>query len=255
MAWTTKPPFGIPLDFNNSINNNLVGCWMLNEGQGNIANDLSTNNFSGTIYSTADGWITGKNGKPALSFGPTVASYIDLGLSSVLSLTDQFTISTSVLKGPGGTGGTIIGLGTNVSCYGGFHLEIQYWNGLLAFIIHDSVGSVVYTLNSTTVLDSTIWKDVVVTVNGSNIKIYIDGSLNAGGTSPAPIQVVGTTQSHVIGIYCTRGGGKGFLTASIDELRVWGRILTDTEISTMHTDPYSMFLESCPPLNVTLSIS
>lgn len=255
MTWTTKPPSGTQLDFTDPINNGLAGCWMFNEGSGLNVADLSGNMNNGLLSGTAitTGWNIGRNEQPCLTFDG--AGYVNLGTNISLTLIDQFTISSWIKKGPVNTGGTIISLGQNGSCYGGFYLLIQYWNRMAAFVIKGIAGENVYTLECPFELSESVWNNIVVTVNGTTIKMYIDGLPIVTDISPIIILTASAPHYQLIGMACVRGGGRVFLTGSIDEIRVWNRVLSDSEILTLHDSSYSMFLDTtCPTFNCTLSI-
>ena len=47
--WTSKPPIGSQIDWSHPLAKGLVGCWLMNEGGGNVVNDIARRN-NGTNY-------------------------------------------------------------------------------------------------------------------------------------------------------------------------------------------------------------
>jgi hypothetical protein len=42
-VWATTPPLGRVINTNHPLSKDMVACWLLNEGGGNIANDSVSN--------------------------------------------------------------------------------------------------------------------------------------------------------------------------------------------------------------------
>ena len=82
MGLILKPRIGLRLNHSHPLANNLVGCWLMNEGSGNKAYDLSGNENDGTIINAL--W-----GGGALNFDGT-GDYVDI--PNVI-LTTNYTIS------------------------------------------------------------------------------------------------------------------------------------------------------------------
>lgn len=65
----TKPPLGSVIDWGHPLSKGIVGCWLFNEGQGDIVNDISGNKNHGTLTNfshpatTTSGWNPGDGGK------------------------------------------------------------------------------------------------------------------------------------------------------------------------------------------------
>jgi hypothetical protein len=86
-----------------------------------------------------------------------------------------------------------------------------------------------YFVNSSSAYDDGLWHYAVLTYNGSILKLYMDGKEIAakptGGASPdntgqAPV-VIGATSRNL----------DRYFTGSIDEVRIWNRAITSTEVS------------------------
>jgi len=96
-------------------------------------------------------------------------------------------------------------------------------NNKLQFVV--SINNVQQKLASATALNANTWYHVAATYDGSNMKIYINGILDA---TKAQTGSVNSTGAFNVGyLYNTSRNFNG----KIDEVRVWKRSLSQTEIS------------------------
>lgn len=96
-------------------------------------------------------------------------------------------------------------------------------NNKLQFVV--SINNVQQKLASATALNANTWYHVAATYDGSNMKIYINGILDA---TKAQTGSVNSTGAFNVGyLYNTSRNFNG----KIDEVRVWKRALSQTEIS------------------------
>ncbi|WP_288376330.1 endo-beta-N-acetylglucosaminidase H [uncultured Chryseobacterium sp.] len=96
-------------------------------------------------------------------------------------------------------------------------------NNKLQFVV--SINNVQQKLASATALNTNTWYHVAATYDGSNMKIYINGILDA---TKAQTGSVNSTGAFNVGyLYNTSRNFNG----KIDEVRVWKRALSQTEIS------------------------
>lgn len=96
-------------------------------------------------------------------------------------------------------------------------------NNKLQFVV--SINNVQQKLASATALNANTWYHVAATYDGSNMKIYINGVLDA---TKAQTGSVNSTGAFNVGyLYNTSRNFNG----KIDEVRVWKRALSQTEIS------------------------
>ena len=79
----TKPPVGSTLNWGHPLSKGLVGCWMMNEGGGNLVNDIASK-YNGTNSGAV--WSNQQKGK-ALKFNGT-SDNILIGDKSKLNLTN-----------------------------------------------------------------------------------------------------------------------------------------------------------------------
>lgn len=96
-------------------------------------------------------------------------------------------------------------------------------NNKLQFVV--SINNVQQKLASATALNANTWYHVAATYDGANMKIYINGTLDA---TKAQTGSVNSTGAFNVGyLYNTSRNFNG----KIDEVRVWKRALSQTEIS------------------------
>ena len=96
-------------------------------------------------------------------------------------------------------------------------------NNKLQFVV--SINNVQQKLASATALNANTWYHVAATYDGSNMKLYINGVLNA---TKAQTGSVNSNGAFNVGyLYNTSRNFNG----KIDEVRVWKRALSQTEIS------------------------
>ena len=200
--------------------NGLVGWWPFN---GN-ANDESGNGNSGS-------YVTGVN--------PTSDRN---GMSnSAMGFNGQGSISLSALPTSGSQNFTITGwiLTSNASsvrkgiaCWG----QDQPWqstyffvntNGKLAFDFAYGAGPI-----STALVNDAQWHFVSVTNTNGLIQLYVDGVPNGQGMQLSLPNISGNTKS--IGSNLSGGGTQNNFAGKLDDLAIWNRALTSTEIQNIY---------------------
>jgi hypothetical protein len=96
-------------------------------------------------------------------------------------------------------------------------------NNKLQFVV--SINNVQQKLASATALNANTWYHVAATYDGTNMKLYINGALDA---TKAQTGSVNSTGAFNVGyLYNTSRNFNG----KVDEVRVWKRALSQTEIS------------------------
>src|SRR3989441_2274838 len=85
-----------------------------------------------------------------------------------------------------------------------------------------------YFLKSTSTYSDNNWHYAVVTYDGSNVRLYIDGLQVAGRTFAITPPDTGGTQPLRIG--ANSRGDNNYFTGGIDEVRVWSSALTAAEV-------------------------
>ena len=204
-----------------------VGYWKLDDGTGTSVADSSGGSHTGTFVNSPTWTATGRiNG--ALTFGGTTAAVSVPGTGNLADLyLTGMSISAWIQPTSAGGGGK------------GRILDKAYWMlrmgsaNTLEFIADQ--WSTTFAQRTSTATIGTSWQHVAVTWTGSqtgtNIHIYINGVLADG----ASVNAAGTASSDAglaLKIGNNTSGNRGF-AGSLDDVRIYNRILTSTEIQAL----------------------
>lgn len=233
--WTpklVKPRLGTPLVKGHRLSKGLVGCWLMNEGGGNIVNDLSGN---GTTCSFENGltWGAGKYGSK------TVFDGIDDKLSGIKqppTCLNQITIVWSGLLHSVASGGDVYGRiidwypAPSIYRVGGGDNRLA-WYGNVGGTSRD------YKISNTAFFDDTQHYGAVV-FDGINTNVYKDGVLDKNNTDYSG------ALSSPINFFCI--GSRAFdthrtLYGELDYVYIYNRALTASEIAYLYRNPFAMF--------------
>jgi len=193
----------------------LVGWWKLDETSGNTALDSSGNGRDGTLQGDPQwvaGWIDG-----ALEFDGD--DHVDTGYTEDLA---NWTIAAWAIS-PAAPSGD--------SPSGPVHREMNYqfnWNhgdatfrGAAAL----RVGGTWYAA-SYMPLEANTWYHLAASYDGNALKAYRDGVLITTNTSPS-----GNPDAETNTLKLGRHAAAAqFFTGTVDDVRVYNRVLTDAEI-------------------------
>ena len=210
-----------PLDYGDS---SLVGLWTFDEGANSIAYDYSGNNATGSWQGTlGNQFVAGKVGPYAGNFNGSnnivrVPDYsaIDFATGTPFSYSLWFNSgSISTLQGLMGK------TGAAYSGYGGLIL-------LSGSQLYDQISS--YPYNQGTVLSNNTWYYATIVWNGTQLYLYINGQSSAPITpTVAPFNV-----SVPLAIGNFIAGGGNFFNGLIDDVRIYNRALSASEIQAMY---------------------
>ncbi|MFH1641354.1 MAG: LamG-like jellyroll fold domain-containing protein, partial [Nanoarchaeota archaeon] len=201
----------------------------------NITVDLSSYGNNGTIYNMTEvggNYTTGKYGK-ALSFDG-VDDFINLGtgLNDKFVVSKQFTVSAWV-KTNGEKNVEIITNSKYAPPYTGMEFTMESDGDIRLDINQDADN--LERVTADTAINDNLWHHVVaihVDTTASNNKIYVDGirqSITVNydtGNSDAE----STTNLQIGG----RDGSNMIFNGTIDEVRIWNRSLTASEIQILY---------------------
>lgn len=204
----------------NVLPDGIAGYWPLNTGTGIQAYDTSADNSHG-VLTNGPGWADGKVGTGSLNLDGA-NDYVDLGSPSSLNITGDITLSSWV-KLNSANNDSIISWANSYSSFPFHHnVDTDYirFNG-------GSAGNI--TSNEGVKLNE--WQHVVVTVDGTELRFYVNGVPDSG--NPFTLSTA------------NRDSGDGFLTLSrstsqyldgqIDNVKVYDKPLSEEEV----TDEYN----------------
>ena len=228
----TKPPIGTPLNKAHRLSQGLVGYWSFGEGAGGKTQDLSGNGNHGIltniVQGATSGWAGGKFGR-ALNFDG-VDDYVqtELAPSGYTAITMAAWVNLSAV----GFYSMVLSSGTNADGVP----EMRFFSDSGRMEIANRVNNV--SVRDTVNVSGTGWHHFVGVANGTTLTLYKDGALVGSSTiahnmnSSSPFRFARRSNDE---------GGTYFPNASLDEVRIYNRVLSADEVRQLYTDPFCMF--------------
>jgi hypothetical protein len=208
---------------------------------GTLATDYSGNSNNGTL-TNGPAWTTGKYGM-GLSFDG-INDYVQVKNSSTLSLGSNGTLEAWVKVNTLGKWHGIIAKGSaNSDPANSYAIEINNSNNFLC-ILGNGVTSRVLTSSSTVVAGQ--FYHIACAWNGTTIQMYVNGTQNAS-VAQAITPAVNTAPLS-IGQF---GGNSDPTSGIIDEVRIYNRALSATEVQTDMNTPLAPTSAPCTTSNST----
>lgn len=238
LSWVPKAPVGKPLPNSstsesvytagnaNMTNNRLL--MHMEESSGTTISDTSGSSNNGTASTTGVTYAAVGVYNNALSFNGTNGEIL-VPNSASLNPTNRFTIEAWVYWNINPTTGSSWSNIVSKNGDSGYRLQHNFGNTAFEF------GLVTNNSNSlttgTTAPQANRWYYLVGTYDGSNIRLYVNGVLEATTATTGNV-VSSTTQLNVASFKVTPGGpSTRFLNGKIDELALYARALSATEVT------------------------
>ena len=204
----------VMITVSNPVPAGLVAAYSFNEGSGGTALDSSGNGADGTISGAT--WTNRGRYGNGLSFD---------GVSSLVrgpdvTLGATFTIMAWVANPRPAAYETIATVGTNRDLFLG--------NGAISFFD----GSAEHLFGSA--ISRRAWHHVAIVSDGSTLVAYLDG---APAGEPQAVSLGSITGTLQVGAWVQGASNFDFFSGRIDEVRVYSRALTQTEIQTDMSAP------------------
>ncbi|MFA6077781.1 MAG: LamG domain-containing protein [Candidatus Paceibacterota bacterium] len=202
-------------------NSGLVGYWPFNDGAGSKANDMSGSGNTAATTSSSLVWVAGKNGKAVNLNGATYLSGNGSALPNV-GTAGNVTLSAWIKPNTVVGQGTIFSKGASGSCFN--YGIVIFGSGLRG---RNSTND--HALGGTIVANQ--WQHVAVVYSASGMEGFVNGV--SVGTS------VNTTttcanNNWAIGTRAYNAATSEFFNGLVDELRVYNRALSATEIQQLY---------------------
>ncbi|HRH22475.1 MAG TPA: LamG domain-containing protein [Candidatus Paceibacterota bacterium] len=218
-------------------NRGLVGHWSFDEGTSTIAHDFSGNSLHGTLTNMAPhtDWVGGKKGK-ALDFDGT-DDFIALGNPSALNITGQITLSAWVnfSSFPSNNNGcaNYCGIIMEKGFDGTREAYVLRYSGSPAKLEVLTFGpSIDYGTSWNINFPINTWHHVVGLYNGTSWVLYVDGVLVASAVKAVGAQS-SSANAAIGGAYISGTPGR-FFPGKIDDVRVYSRALSDSEVQALY---------------------
>ncbi len=199
----------------------LVGYWPLDEGNGVKATDASGNGNTGDINGNPV-WVNGKHGK-ALSFNGS-SDYITMGDPTSLKPANNITFGSWFKTSSNNSDMTILRKRT----YG---YGLKMINGQSYCFVWENSGSNPAVISPLTYNDGK-WHQSTCVYNSTGLYLYVDGNLVASSLSSNNSLYY---QNDSVAIGRDAGASSSYFNGSIDDVRVYNRALSATEISKMYS--------------------
>ncbi len=195
----------------------LVGYWPMNEGSGTVSSDFSGNKNNGAFGGTPT-WVSGKFGKGLNFFN--LVHYVQVPDSNSLDTTSDVTVSAWIKLNGNSDTQFVVNKDENysLSVTGGL-VRMQFWTGTTARAVDVTAPS------------SGSWHHVVGVVTSNEVTaVYVDGILQG---SSAYVISGGVSRVLTNPLIFGTGFGGGY-AGSIDEVRIYNRALSQSEVSTLY---------------------
>jgi Tfp pilus assembly protein PilX len=205
--------------------------WKFDEGTGSTTMDGSGHGNTGTLHGGAT-WTTNSRSGKAISFNG-VDGYVDCGNNASTNLTGDVSMAAWV-KPMGAYYDQKIGANQN-GTYGGYKLCV--YNSKVEFEVRDAANTAWLNRNVAggTMLTVGNWYHVVGVYSeaGHTIRTYVDGDLDRELTGLPANALASTTGTFIIGREPFDDTAY-FWNGIIDDVRVFNRALTASEIQTLY---------------------
>ena len=194
----------------------------------------------------------------ALEFDGT-NDYVDTGSSFQTTFDSSFTISCWINPVDGNPDSERSVFGTNnADNSDGIYSNIRT-DGKIGFYYESDNGSAEAITSSAIFSDgATVWTHISLVANNSNLLIYINGNpvaVTGGSLFGITMSNWTSTTEVFIGATDNNGSSEDFFGGKIDEVRIWKKVRTDSEILADYnrsiTNPYAEgYLVLYYPLNI-----
>ena len=215
------------------------------EGAGNRAFDVSGKMNHGSLVNHTK-WVAGMSGGTALQLDGA-----DDYISTVHTASVDITGSVITLEAwvnlrarTNPTYNTIIGKQHWGVYQYGMVIAGANWGpdaGKVFFYIYD--GTTQLAAYGNTVIPFNVWTHLIVTADGTNVKFYYNGNLDAT-RAQGGIVMATNSQQLCIGRH---GDNKYYFDGKIDAARIYNRDLSAAQAMELCINPYGMFIDTIPP--------
>jgi hypothetical protein len=215
--------------------------WKLDEGTGLSAADSSGNANTGSLE-LGPTWVPGKIGT-ALNFDGSLTGgddKVNAGKGTAVNDLGAMTVAAWInvdTVGEGGNPGRIVHKAIGASPLNGWQFCTQGTNQIGFAVDYDGTANLVRT-SAANAISMGVWRHVVVTWDGTttatNVLMYVDGA--PVGSYASTINASGNRVSDAgANLYLgNEASGARTLDGALDDVRVYNRVLSPTEIQAVY---------------------
>jgi len=211
-----------------------IAYWNFDEGNSNILNDNSGNNYDGVISGDAL-WVDGVTGN-ALNFDG-IYDYIEIQNTSDLHFHSGFTLSAWVKFNNYNFDNFIIGKHIS-GIVSGYFLGVQD-NKFDFYVNNAPLPGNKQRLRTSQSYNDNKWHHVVGVYDGTSQYLYVDGSLVAH--QEQEYLSINSANIRIGGIF--QGENNGAFIGNIDEVRIYDRALSEEEVYELSNPQQELNLE------------
>lgn len=231
--------------------NGLIGYWSFDEGSSTKAYDYSGKKYNGSLVNSPV-WISGKVGG-ALQFNGT-SNYIDAGNPALINsiATGDFSVSYWEKSTDTTSSGGVLGDGTNNFGIAGFNISKRHagYNGVYFRIASSNGGmDIVPSSDKTSALYNGSWHHVIFVISRSTntANIYLDNTvIGTVNISSVTGSIANSRNLYIGGGVQDSGLPTVFFPGSLDEVRVYNRALSATEVTQIYNAKSTKLNSSAP---------
>lgn len=242
LTQTSSP---VSVTVNNSLPNQPVGSWNLNQATGTTATDNSGNN-NGNLVGGAN-WVTGKRGSSVDLDG--IDDYITIADATNLDSMKAVTLSTWVNLSQLPTQNyVVVGKDSSDASY----RIIVGSNGTVSFTVstnNNSWYSAGTSISSNSKITPNNWKHIVGTYDGSYVRIYINGVLDNSSSQKISGNIFNSASSLRFGFKSS--SNIDYTKGRVDEVSLYSVALNPVEVKALF-DSIDQNADITPP---TVSIT
>ncbi len=231
-------------------NNGLVGYWSFNEGTGTLAGDASGNGNTSTLVNSPT-WVSGKLGQAVSFNGSTQAASAPVNLSSTAIVSISFWLKWTAFANDDKLAFEYT---NNFNSKNGFLVDPDNGNGLTTgmFSFGTSMSSPSgYWVDAFARPSAGVWHHYVLIMNRATPvnAAYVDGVLQSLTTEAHTVYSMGNFDNSTL-YFMSRGTTSLFGAGSLDEVRIYNRALSGTEVTNLYNLGAAK-LNTTPTANLT----
>lgn len=241
-----QPPLGTNLNKGNALCQGLAASWLMNEGGGvKIFDGTGRNNVPGVLTNGAV-FKQGLKGN-CVSFDG-VNDYIDAGNNAALSPgTSNFSISVWIWAANANQAGVIVQK-RSAATFPLYTLSVDdnvdnLTSGKRIGVGFLQTNTFARTYDTTASIVDGNWHHIVATwaISTNAVTLYVDGVNTPLTTRTATNTITTLTMDTSLKIGSNTGSG-AFFTGLMNNLKIYNRELSGTEVRQLYYQPYSMFV-------------
>ncbi len=228
----SKPPPGARVDWGNPINDGLIGWWLFNEGAGGSVQNVAGDNIGVTVNANPVNWVGSPQGG-TIDFDGT-DDYINIG-DALLTLSGQTGFAASMWVNPDVINFTdhrgILARGASAT------RTPWIWGPSGGNFIRMNLETTLGVIDvSSAALTIGVWTHLVFSWDGDLCTVYKDGI--AGDTDTLGGALESQDADAAIGLIV----GFAEWDGPLENIAVWNRPVTVSEVGTLHRNPYGGIL-------------